>query len=205
MVLEPLTPAHVDGLVAAAGESRRTYDFTWVPDDRPAMASYVAAALADQARGWALPFAVTSGGRVVGSTRFLDLDYWVPGHRGPMHPPELPAPGPDAVPSVAEIGATWLAQSAQRTGVNTEAKLLLLTHAFDRWEVHRVSFKTDARNERSRAALRGIGAAFEGVRRAHVPASDGTVRDSAYFSIVRAEWPAVRRRLEARLAASSTG
>ncbi|MET0275509.1 MAG: GNAT family protein, partial [Acidimicrobiia bacterium] len=99
----------------------------------------------------------------------------------------------------AEIGSTWLAASAQATPVNTEAKLLLLRHAFDTWRVERVTFKTDARNERSRRAIERIGATFEGVRRAHTIASDGTIRDSAYFSIVRSEWPAIEHELERRL------
>jgi RimJ/RimL family protein N-acetyltransferase len=93
---------------------------------------------------------------------------------------------------VAGIGSTWLAASAQRTAVNTEAKLLMLTHAFDVWGVHRVTLKTDARNARSRSSIQRLGAVFEGVRRVHVPAADGTLRDTAYYSIVAAEWPAVR-------------
>ena len=99
-----------------------------------------------------------------------------------------------------EIGATWLAASAQRTRCNTEAKYLLLSHAFDVWRVHRVTLKTDARNAQSRRGIERIGAVFEGVRRAHMPAQDGSIRDSAYYSIVRAEWPAVRKALEAALA-----
>lgn len=136
--------------------------------------------------GLAVPFATRdlARDRVVGSTRFLDLDRWDPAA---------------AAPTVVEIGATWLARSAQRTAVNTEAKLLMLTHAFDVWRVRRVSFKTDARNERSRRAIERLGARFEGVRRAHMLAADGAARDSVYFSIVAAEWPAVKRRLEQRL------
>ena len=95
-----------------------------------------------------------------------------------------------------DIGATWLAASAQRTRCNTEAKLLMLTHAFDVWRVHRVALKTDERNAASRRAIERLGARFEGVRRADMPGQDGSVRHSAYYSIVLAEWPAVRRRLE---------
>jgi RimJ/RimL family protein N-acetyltransferase len=93
-----------------------------------------------------------------------------------------------------------LAASVQRTAVNTEAKLLMLRHAFDTWDAERITFKTDARNSRSRNAIERLGAHFEGIRRAEVPATDGGIRDSAYYSIVRAEWPAVRKGLEARLA-----
>jgi RimJ/RimL family protein N-acetyltransferase len=141
--------------------------------------------LEDERAGCALPFVTTlsEGARVVGSTRFLDLDDW----------------GEGWTPKVGEIGATWLAPSVQRTAVNTEAKLLMLRHAFDVWEVERITLKTDARNARSRAAIERIGAQFEGIRRAHVPASDGGARDSAYYSIIRREWPEVRAGLERRL------
>jgi RimJ/RimL family protein N-acetyltransferase len=152
------------------------------------MREYVEVALADDRAGTALPFVIRrrDDGRIVGTSRFHDLDFW-------------PGDGDPSTPSSAEIGSTWLAASAQATHVNPEAKLLMLTKAFDGWGVHRITFKTDARNERSRRAIARLGAQFEGVRRAHRLAYDGTVRDSAYFSIVRAEWPAVRAGLEARL------
>jgi RimJ/RimL family protein N-acetyltransferase len=196
VTLRPLAADDVGALVAAASEDRAHYGFTPVPDGDDAMRAYVEAVLADEDAGWALPFVttLTDGGRVVGTTRFLDLDDW--GGRRVGGPP-LPA---RATPRAAEIGATWLAASAQRTAVNTEAKLLMLRHAFDIWQVERITFKTDARNTRSRAAIERVGAQFEGIRRAHVPASDGTIRDSAYYSIVRADWPTVRAALEARLA-----
>jgi RimJ/RimL family protein N-acetyltransferase len=192
--LEPLALHHLAGLTDAAHESRNTYGFTLVPDGADAMSAYVDAALADQATGAALPFAVrdVARDRIVGSTRFLDLDYWTwPPARPSVHPPVMPGD----VPSTAEIGSTWLASSAQRTGINTECKYLLLRHAFDDWRLHRITFKTDARNERSRRAIERIGAQFEGVRRAHTVASDGTIRDSAYYSIVRSEWPEIARHL----------
>jgi RimJ/RimL family protein N-acetyltransferase len=187
--LEPLSPDHVEGLAAAATEDRSTYGWTSVPDGPAAMAEYVTEALALHAAGEQVPFAIRrlATGALVGSSRFLDIGCW-----------EEPT-----TPSVVEVGSTWLAASAQRTPVNTEAKLLLLTHAFETWRVHRVSLKTDARNERSRAAIERIGARFEGIRRAHMPAVDGTIRDSAYFSITADEWPAVRAGLEARLASAS--
>jgi RimJ/RimL family protein N-acetyltransferase len=198
VTLRPMTIDDVDGLVAAASENRSTYGFTPVPDGAAAMRDYVDGVLADERDGWALPFVttLTADGRIVGSTRFLDLDDW--GAERRVGGPPLGAQG---TPRTAEIGATWLAASVQRTAVNTETKLLMLGHAFDTWGAERITFKTDARNERSRAAIERLGAHFEGIRRAHVPASDGAIRDSAYYSIVRVEWPAVRKGLEARLAA----
>jgi RimJ/RimL family protein N-acetyltransferase len=188
VVLQPLDPTDVAALHAAASEDRATYAFTTVPATEAAMRDYVAEALAEEAAGRALPFAIIdrATGRVVGSTRFLDIQYW-PG-------------GPPRVPTVVEIGGTWLASSAQRTSINTECKVLLLTHAFDTWHVHRVCLKTDVRNERSRRAIERLGASYEGVRRAHKPATDGGIRDSAYYSITAPEWPDVRAALQARLA-----
>jgi RimJ/RimL family protein N-acetyltransferase len=197
--LEPIELEHVDDLLAAATEDRATYGFTPVPDTTAAMRAYVSGALDDEQTGWALPFVIRlrTDGRIVGSTRFLDLEDWdAPGGRPPGRPS---TPSRRGTPSVGEIGSTWLGASAQRTPVNTECKLLLLAHAFDGWQMQRVTFKTDARNRRSRQAIERIGGRFEGIRRAHVPATDGTIRDSAYFSIIREEWPAVRDRLEARL------
>jgi RimJ/RimL family protein N-acetyltransferase len=108
------------------------------------------------------------------------------------------------VPYAVEIGGTWLAASAQGTGINVDAKLLLLTHAFEHWQVGRVDLKTDARNERSRNAIARIGATFEGVLRSWQPSlvagEEGRLRDTAMFSIVAGEWPAVRARLDQRLA-----
>jgi RimJ/RimL family protein N-acetyltransferase len=164
------------------------------------MTEYIEAALADQRTGCALPFAVYDlrSQAAVGSTRFLDLDYW---SSPSTWPPGRSAPLLDADPTVAEIGSTWLASSAQRTGCNTEAKLLMLGHAFDTWGVLRVTLKTDSRNTRSRRAIERIGGRFEGIRRAHVRAVDGSVRDSAYYSIVATEWPDVSASLRARLSA----
>jgi RimJ/RimL family protein N-acetyltransferase len=114
-------------------------------------------------------------------------------------PPGNPHQRGADVPDVVEIGATWLAPAAQRTAINTEAKLLMLTHAFEAWRVHRVSLLTDARNERSRAAIARIGARLDGVVRAARVAADGGIRDTAVYSIVEPEWPAVRDALRARL------
>jgi len=196
--LEPLTTAHVPGLVVAANQDRTSYAFTHVPGTVEAAERYVASALDEQRAGSTLAFATidAASGAVVGSTRFLELDYWqrdsgwrsAPGY-----------PGEHAVPAVGEIGGTWLAASAQRTSINTEAKLLMLTAAFETWEVHRITFKSDARNGRSRRAIERLGAHFEGIRRAHLPATDGTIRDSSYYSIVAGEWPEIRARLRERL------
>jgi RimJ/RimL family protein N-acetyltransferase len=119
----------------------------------------------------------------------MEIERW----RWPSPRPE-PAPlGPDAV----EIGATWLAHSAQRTAINTEAKLLMLRHAFEIWRVYRVTLLTDARNLRSRAAIERLGARCDGILRGHMPAFDGSgVRDSACYSILASEWRSVRARLE---------
>jgi RimJ/RimL family protein N-acetyltransferase len=183
--LEPLTPAHAAGLAAAGAGDRSSFALTTVPDGDISAAAYIAALLADADAGSALPFATAlPDGEVVGATRFLDLQYWPIGD----------GRGRD-VPVVAEIGGTWLAPEVQRSAVNTEAKLLMLAHAFETWRVRRVSLKTDARNARSRAAIERLGARFDGVLRAHTPAVDGGLRDSAFYSILDTEWSAVRARL----------
>jgi len=193
--LDPLSTAHVDALAAAAAEDRVTYGYTFVPASAEETSAQVASLLTDHAAGEVVPFVQVrvDDERVVGMTRYLVIR-WVPG-----------APAPFAV----EIGGTWLAASAQRSGINVEAKLLLATYAIETWGVDRVDFKTDARNERSRAALAGIGATFEGVLRnwqpSHVPGEEGGLRDSAMYSITSAEWPDVRALLTRRLAGSSAG
>jgi RimJ/RimL family protein N-acetyltransferase len=177
-----------------------------VPHDLASARGYVERALAEQAAGRAVPFAVVrvDDGRIVGSTRFLELDYW----QGPLvWPPMSGVPVGDpvtAVPDAAEIGNTWLAPYAQGTGINTEAKLLMLRHAFDTWGLRRVSFRADARNVRSRAAIERLGATSEGVRRAHSRGLDGVVRSTAFYSILDEEWPAVRSLVELRLSAGRT-
>ena len=193
--LEPLAPAHVGPLVAAARGPRDTYGLTLVPGDEDAMARYVEAALVDQAGRRAVPFATVDrvAGRVVGSTRFGNVEFW------PWAPGSRHQRG-EALPDVVEIGWTWLAAGAQRTAVNTEAKLLMLTHAFERWRVHAVKLNTDARNARSREAIARLGARLDGVLRAARAAADGGIRDTAAYSILEAEWPDVKERLQARLA-----
>ena len=145
--------------------------------------------------GSAVPFAIVSvnDDSVIGSTRFWNLERWAWPQGHPRH-------GRSA-PDACEIGYTWLTRSAIRTAANTEAKLLMLTHAFEVWGVQRVSLKTDARNERSRAAIERLGARYDGTLRCHMPAygPGGGARDSAFFSIVQEEWPRVKAGLESRL------
>jgi N-acetyltransferase len=192
--LEPLSRAHVPGLVAAAAEDPALYRWTRLPLDVEGMTGYVDTAVRWRVEGTALPFATVrlADGRVLGSTRFFLIERW----EWPAADPNADRSGPDG----CEIGYTWLAASAIRTAANTEAKLLMLAQAFEQWRVHRVCFHTDMRNERSRAALARLGAVFEGTLRAHRLASDLIPRDSARFSILAAEWPGVRQRLVQRLA-----
>jgi RimJ/RimL family protein N-acetyltransferase len=192
VLLEPLAPEHAPALLEAANAARDTFAFTVVPADLAAMRAYVDVALTEQARGAALPFVVRdASGAIVGSTRFLSIEWWT----FPSPPPEPVPLGPDAV----EIGHTWYAERVQRTALNTEAKLLLCAHAFEQWGVRRISWKTDARNARSRAAILRLGARFDGVLRAHRVAADGVVRDTAFYSMLASEWPAARAALRARL------
>ena len=192
--LEPLELGHAGALLAVAGGPRETYGFTTVPADEPAILRYIETALRDQEAGRTLPFATAARatGRVVGSTRFGNIEFW-------PWPPGNPNQRGEDRPDAVEIGWTWLGAAAQRTAVNTEAKLLMLTHAFEEWRVHRVSFMTDSRNERSRNAILRLGARFDGILRAQRPASDGGIRDTAAFSILESEWPMIRRQLQSRL------
>jgi len=191
--LEPLAGRHAAGLLAAASNDRGLYQWSPVPSTAGEVQRYIETAASWRAAGTALAFATVrvADGVVIGSTRFWNIERWAwpPGH--PRHGRE----NPDA----CEIGYTWLAPAAVRTAANTAAKLLMLTHAFEKWEVLRVCFHTDARNTRSRSALERIGAKFEGLLRVHRIAADFTPRDSARFSILAGEWPAVRQRLEANL------
>jgi N-acetyltransferase len=197
--LEPLSFDHVRGLVEAAREDRSSFALSSVPDGEAAFADYVRENVELAATGRQLPFAVRRLGddRIVGSTRFMDLEVFC---WPPPWPPGVthgPAPTDGQPPAVAEIGGTWYSASAQRTVVNTECKLLLLTYAFDDWKVLRVTLKTDSRNDRSRRAIERIGGVFEGIRRVHAPSVDGQTRDTAYYSIVKDEWPPIKERLTA--------
>ena len=187
--LEPLEHGHVDGLVAASAGDAALYQWSPVPSGKVEATSYIDTALAWRDAGSAVPFAIVEkqDGIVLGSTRFWNIERWAWPQGHPSHG--------RGVPDACEIGYTWLTQSAIRTAANTEAKLLMLTHAFEVWQVLRVCFHTDARNQRSRAALERIGGQFEGILRAHRMAADYIPRDSVRYSIVAAEWPAVKERL----------
>jgi N-acetyltransferase len=182
--VEPLALEHEPGLIEAAGDPEM---FAWMPVDmassRDAVHEWLIATLAAAREGSTVPFAIVAAdsSRVLGSTRFLELRF--------EH-------------LRAEIGWTWVTRSAWSTGVNVETKLLLLEHAFERVGLRRVEFKTDARNERSRGALLALGATFEGILRKHMVVRHGGARDSAYYSVVDDEWPAVKRHLAERLDAS---
>ena len=178
--LEPMSREHVEGLRAAlAGDALAALWFTQVPKAADA-ADYVDAVLAAQADGRVLPFVVRdAGGRVVGSTRFYGLEADVP---------------------KLSIGYTWYAPDVQRTGINTETKLLLLTHAFETLGCISVVFETSWFNHRSRTAIARLGAKQDGVLRNHKRHTDGSPRDTVVISIIDGEWPAVKRNLLAKLA-----
>ncbi|WP_330300183.1 GNAT family N-acetyltransferase [Streptomyces sp. NBC_00503] len=187
--LEPLEHRHAADLAVAAAGDRTSFGFTWVPTAAE-VEGYVDAQLARAAAGKLAPYAQVerATGRAVGATAFWDPRPWPTGE------------GLCAI----EVGYTWLAASAQGTGINTEAKYLLFRHAFENWRVARLDLKTDARNSRCRAAIEGVGARFEGVlrnwSRSWAPGEDGRLRDSAIFSITAAEWPECRAGLEQRIA-----
>lgn len=183
--LEPLSPEHVDALVKAAGENRAAYGYTGVLQSQDDAASYIELMASMWKSGEAMPFVQidVQRDRVVGTTRYLNIrrpDAW-------------------SLPFAVEIGGTWLSASAQRTAINTNAKFLLLDYAFTTWGVRRVDLKTDARNERSRAAIERIGASLDGVLRhwqpSQVAGEEGLLRDSAMYSITDDDWPTVRERL----------
>ncbi|HXS45757.1 MAG TPA: GNAT family N-acetyltransferase [Solirubrobacteraceae bacterium] len=181
VALEPLRHDHADQLFDA---SRDPEIWRWLPIAAPTreeLEVWVAQSVAEGEAGREAPYATVwrRSGRAVGSTRYLTLR---PEHRG------------------LEIGWTWLQSAAWQTGANVEAKLLMLEHAFEHLGCQRVEFKTDGRNARSRAALAALPAEFEGVLRRHMDMPYGP-RDSAYYSVVGEEWPAVRARLEERLSA----
>lgn len=175
MRLEPLASRHADGLRDAVADGalwELPYTNVPAPD---AMDAWIDAALRMQAAGNALPFTVfDAGGRVVGSTRYYDLL------------PETPR---------LQIGYTWYARSVQRTGLNSEAKLLLLAHAFERLGCASVGLQTSTRNVASRAAIARLGATLEGITRQHLRHRDGTLRDTANYSITDGEWPTVKAAL----------
>jgi RimJ/RimL family protein N-acetyltransferase len=193
--LEPLQRWHARGLAEASSGDPSLYRWSPIPQGEAEALAYIETALAQRDAGVTAPFAVLRirDDAVIGSTRLWDLGWWPWPEGHPRHGHE----GPD----VCEIGYTWLTSSAIGTAANTEMKLLLLTHAFEVWEAQSVCFHTDARNERSRAALERIGARFEGVLRAHRLATDDRPRNSARYSITAPEWPEVKHHLQMLLAA----
>ena len=181
VVLEPLTPAHAGGLFAAARDPGIWRFMPWnARENEATFDAWMEDALARSREGLEVAFAIIqrATGAPVGSTRYLTLR---PEHRG------------------LEIGWSWVAREAWSTGVNAEAKYLLLRHAFETLDCLRVEFKTDALNERSRAALEALPARFEGIFRKHMVVRDGELRDSAYYAVTNDEWPEVKANLERRL------
>jgi RimJ/RimL family protein N-acetyltransferase len=187
--LEPLSVSHSTDLADAADEDRSTFGHTWVPS-RLDIGRYVGHQLQQAELGKLTPLVQVrrSDDRAVGCTAYWDPRAW---------------PGRPGEPCAVEIGWTWLAASAQGTGINVDAKLLLLRHAFEQLGVARVDIKTDARNHRSRSAIEGLGATFEGIlrkwSRSWVPGEEGRLRDSAMYSIIDVEWPACELHLRRRL------
>jgi len=184
--LEPLGEHHLAGLVAASADEPELFRMSKVPVGEAEVERYIEAAKAARDAGTAAPFTVVrlADEVVIGSSRLFDLAWWPWPEGHPRH-------GHDG-PDTCEIGHTWLTRSAIRTGANTEMKRLMLTLAFETWQVQSVSFHTDARNDRSRRALSRIGARYEGILRSHRLAADDQPRDSARFAITAADWPAVR-------------
>jgi RimJ/RimL family protein N-acetyltransferase len=178
--LEPLLATHAEPLLAAAVDGELWKSTVTLVPSRENIGEYIDAALQGQANERELPFVIVrnSSDTVVGTTRFYDIE------RNDRR---------------VAIGYTWLSRSAQRTAINTEAKLLLLTHAFENWHCVRVELITDFLNEQSRAAILRLGAKEEGVLRNHMIMPDGRIRDSVCFSIINAEWPEVKARLLNRL------
>ncbi len=181
VLLEPLSESHRDDLFAAAADGELWKSrLTIVPSSLETTAEYIEGALSGQVQGQYLPFVIRHKvtGRVVGTTRYRAIEMT---HRR------------------LEIGSTWLSSSVQRTAVNTEAKYLLLRHAFEHLGCLRVEFLTDALNEQSRNAIARLGATYEGLLRCHMVMPDGRFRDSACYSIVEKEWHEVKAALEAKL------
>ena len=183
--LEPLTLEHEEPLNLAAADGELWHSKVTIVPTRETMKSYIQEALDGLSQKLHLAFVIIrkSDGRVVGTTRFYGIEHEY---------------------RTVEIGYTWLAQSAQRTTVNTEAKLLLLTHAFEQWQCIRAQLITDVLNQQSRTAILRLGAKEEGVLRNHMIMPDGRIRDSVCFSIINSEWPEVKVRLEEKLGLGSS-
>ncbi|HCL83302.1 MAG TPA: N-acetyltransferase [Chitinophagaceae bacterium] len=187
--LEPMDMNHLEGLMNASVTESSLYRWSPVPQGREEVQKYIQAAVRLRKDRSALPFAIIRlrDETVIGSTRFWNLERWSWPEGHPRHGRNQP--------DACEIGYSWLNQTAIRTGANTEAKLLLLTYAFEIWQVFRVCFHADVRNERSRRAIERIGGKPEGILRAHRMAVDFIPRDSARYSILEEEWPDIKQRL----------
>jgi RimJ/RimL family protein N-acetyltransferase len=187
--LEPLDRHHIEHLVAAASVDPSLYQWSPVPQNKADATKYVETALAWRDAETAVPFVTVRRGdnKIIGSTRFFDIARWAWPAGHPLHG--------RGTPDACEIGYTWLTRDAIRTPINTEAKLLMLTHAFEVWDVRGVCLHTDVRNLRSRAAIERIGGKMDGILRAHRMAADFTPRDSVRYSIIPAEWPEVKQKL----------
>lgn len=186
VTLRPLREDDAGALAKATAESRDTYLYSAVPKAIDGTNRYIQSALQQRERGERFPFVICWQGRIVGSTSYSDYQPWHWAEGSPLQR--------TSTPDVLEIGYTWLAASAQRTRCNSEAKYLLLRHAFETWNVYRVCLRTDERNSRSRNAIERLGAKFEGVRRGDKPGEDGTIRNSAFYSITSEEWPIAKKR-----------
>lgn len=178
--LQPLSESHLDALSQVGLDPEL---WKWIPSqvlDRDQMLRFIRTQLSDQEKGTALPFVTSdlASGKVVGNTRFMNID--MPNKR-------------------VEIGGTWIAKPWQRTAVNTEAKFLMMRHAFETLGCNRVEWKTDALNTQSRNAILRLGAKQEGIFRQHIVTWSGRLRDSVYFSVIAPEWPDVKRALEAKI------
>jgi N-acetyltransferase len=181
--LQPLSESHLDALCEVGLDPEL---WKWIPFqvlDRGQMLGYIQSALADQQKGISIPFATVdrASKKVVGSTRYMSIDR--PNRR-------------------LEIGSTWIAKPWQRTPINTEAKYIMMRHAFETLGCNRVEWKTDVLNTQSRNAILRLGAKQEGIFRHHVVTWTGRLRDSVYFSVIASEWPEVKKNLEAKLSAS---
>ncbi|HZR27386.1 MAG TPA: GNAT family protein [Terriglobales bacterium] len=180
--LEPLRPEHAEAMWEVAKDSMEDI-FRWIPYPMRTLDDFsrlIHSVLEEQKRGQSLPFTTIEqrSGKIIGSTRFMSMDL---------------------ANRKVEIGSTWIAPAWQRTAVNTEAKYLMLCHAFENWNCLRVELKTDALNQKSRNAILRVGAKEEGTLRKHMVTSSGRVRDTVYFSILDTEWPEVKLRLQERL------